>query len=86
MNYQLIMNKKIIALNSRDKRDLQKRLQEILNDMNTEETKDLLRTSIQLSIEVAKIRVKEKFTPKKYKKYVVTSGYKEYSTKVIQKT
>lgn len=62
------MNKKIIALNSHDKRDFQKRLQEILNDMNTVETKDLLRTSIQHSIEAAKIRVKEKFTPKKYKK------------------
>ena len=73
--------KKVIVLNSRDKRDIQKRLQEILNDMNTdgmamfngedemdEETKDLLRTSIQHSIEVAKIRAKEKFTPKKYKK------------------
>lgn len=36
--------------------------------MNTEETKDLLRTFLQHSIEVAKIRVKEKFTPKKYKK------------------
>ena len=73
--------KKVVALNSRDKRDIQKRLQEILNDMNTdgmamfngedemdEETKDLLRTSIQHSIEVAKIRAKEKFTPKKYKK------------------
>lgn len=51
--------KKIIALNSRDKRDLQKRLQEILNDMNTEETKDFLRTSLQHSIEAAKIRAKE---------------------------
>ncbi|MDN0046565.1 helix-turn-helix transcriptional regulator [Megasphaera hexanoica] len=68
-------------LNSRDKRDIQKRLQEILDDMNSdgmamfngdtemdEETKELLRASIESSVRLAKIRAKEKFTPKKYKK------------------
>ena len=33
-----------------------------------EETKELLRASIESSVRLAKIRAKEKFTPKKYKK------------------
>ena len=68
-------------LSAKNERDIQKRLQEILDDMNSdgmamfngdtemdEETKELLRASIESSVRLAKIRAKEKFTPKKYKK------------------
>lgn len=68
-------------LNSRDERDIQKRLNAILDDMDNDgmamfngdaeldaETKELLKASIENSVRLAKIRAKEKFTPKKYKK------------------
>lgn len=68
-------------LSIKNKRDIQRRLQEILNDINSdgmamfngdtemdEETKELLSASIENSVRLAKIRAKEKFTPKKYKK------------------
>lgn len=69
------------TLNARDKRDIQKRLNAILADMDNDgmamfngdtelddETKELLKASIENSVRLAKIRAKEKFTPKKYKK------------------
>lgn len=68
-------------LTKRDERDIQKRLKAILEDMDNdgmamfngdaemdEETRELLRVSIENSVRLAKIRAKEKFTPKKYKK------------------
>jgi transcriptional regulator with XRE-family HTH domain len=68
-------------LNSRNERDIQKRLNAILSDMDADgmamfngdeemdlETKELLKASIENSVRLAKIRAKEKFTPKKYKK------------------
>nr|DAL55728.1 MAG TPA_asm: Repressor protein CI [Caudoviricetes sp.] len=67
-------------LSKKNERDIQKRLQSILDDINEdgmamfngdsemdEETKALLRASIETSVRLAKIRAKEKFTPKKHK-------------------
>lgn len=69
------------TLNSKDEKDIQKRLQSILDDLDSnaalsfyngdqemdEETANLLRISLESSIRLAKERAKEKFTPKKYK-------------------
>lgn len=66
----------------RVERDIQKRLQSILDDLNSDaglafynggeemddETKDLLRLSLETSIRTAKRLSQEKFTPKKYRK------------------
>ncbi|MDY5481950.1 MAG: helix-turn-helix transcriptional regulator [Veillonella caviae] len=66
---------------SHTERDIQKRLQSILDDMNSdaglafyngdeemdEETKELLKISLETSIRTAKKLAQEKFTPKKYK-------------------
>lgn len=71
-----------IILTPKDERDIQKRLQSILDDLNSnaalnfyngdqkmdEETKELLKISLENSIRTAKIRAKENFTPKKYRK------------------
>ncbi|WP_127059062.1 helix-turn-helix domain-containing protein [Veillonella ratti] len=65
----------------KDERDIQKRLQNILDDLDDksalnffngdeemdEETKELLRISLESSIRLAKSRAKQKFTPNKYK-------------------
>lgn len=69
------------SLNKKDERDIQKRLQNILDDLDDkaalnfyngdeemdEETKELLRISLESSIRLAKSRAKQKFTPNKYK-------------------
>lgn len=66
----------------RIERDIQKRLQSILDDLNSDaglafynggeemddETKDLLKLSLETSIRTAKRLSQEKFTPKKYRK------------------
>lgn len=66
---------------AKDERDIQKRLQNILDDLDDnatlnfyngdeemdEETKELLRISLESSIRLAKSRAKQKFTPNKYK-------------------
>ena len=70
------------SLTRKDGRDIQKRLQSILDDLNSDaalsfyngdqemddETKELLKVSLEQSIRTAKIRAKKKFTPNKYKK------------------
>lgn len=70
------------GLTRKDERDIQKRLQSILDDLNSDaalsfyngdqemddETKELLKVSLEQSIRTAKICAKEKFTPNKYKK------------------
>lgn len=69
------------VLNSRDERDIAKRLEAALNDLeNTQdglmfsgeplddETRELLKVSLENSIRIAKINAKQKFTPKKYRK------------------
>mgnify|MGYP000934082311 FL=1 len=67
--------------NSKDERDIQKKLQSILDDLDSsaalsfyngdqemdEDTKNLLRISLENSIRLAKERAKQKFTPNKYK-------------------
>ena len=67
--------------NNKDERDIQKRLQSILDDLDSnaalsfyngdqemdEDTKSLLRISLENSIRLAKERAKQKFTPNKYK-------------------
>ena len=68
-------------LMSKDERDIQKRLQSILDDLDSntalsfynddqemdEDTKNLLRISLENSICLAKERAKQKFIPNKYK-------------------
>ena len=70
-----------LELSSKDERDIQKRIQSIVDELNAnaalsfyngdqemdEETASLLRISLESSIRLAKERAKEKFTPKKYK-------------------
>ena len=70
------------SFTKKDERDIQKRLQNIIDDLDDnatlnfyngdeemdEETKELLRISLESSIRLAKSRAKQKFTPNKYKK------------------
>lgn len=70
----------IMSLNKKDERDIAKRLEDTLTDLDTddalmfygdpldEETRDLLRISLENSIRIGKINAKQKFTPKKHKK------------------
>lgn len=68
-------------LNKRDERDIAKRLDAMLYDLENQQdalmfngealddtTKELLKASLENSLRVAKINAKEKFTPKKYRK------------------
>lgn len=67
-------------LNTRDKRDIAKKLEELLNEVaNTQdalmfdgeplddESRELFKTSLENSLQIAKIMAKKKFTPKKYR-------------------
>lgn len=67
-------------LTRKDERDISKRLEKTLEDLeNSQEalmfdgvvldnnTKELLKASLENSLRIAKIHAKEKFTPKKYK-------------------
>ena len=70
------------ALNRKDERDILKKLDSILSEMNStdalmfdgeevtmdEESVELLKSSLENSIRLAKKLAKEKYTPKKYKK------------------
>lgn len=68
------------TLTQRDNRDIAKRLERTLSDLESsqealmfsgepldEETKELLKASLENSIRIAKINAKQKFTPKKYR-------------------
>ncbi len=68
-------------LTPRDERDIAKRLEATLNDLENsqdglmfsgdpldDETRELLKASLENSIRIAKINAKQKFTPKKYRK------------------
>ncbi len=68
------------VLTKKDNRDIAKRLERTLSDLENsqealmfsgepldEETKELLKASLENSIRIAKINAKQKFTPKKYK-------------------
>ena len=68
-------------LNEKDKRDIQKQLQEMIDDLSSngalafskedgdmdEHTKELLIMSLENSLHIAKREAKKKFTPKKYR-------------------
>lgn len=68
------------TLTPKDERDISKRLEKTLEDLENsqealmfdgvvldENTKELLKASLENSLRIAKIHAKEKFTPKKYR-------------------
>lgn len=68
-------------LNKRDERDIAKRLENALADLENsqealmfsgepldDETRELLKASLENSIRIAKINAKQKYTPKRYRK------------------
>ena len=70
-----------IKFTARDERDIEKRLERTLEDLEAsqnglmfsgepldDETRELLKISLENSIRIAKLNAKEKFTPKKYRK------------------
>lgn len=70
--------KKEITLTPKDERDISKKLDETLNQLESsdglmfdgealdDETKELLKISIENAIRTAKVTAKKKYTPKKY--------------------
>lgn len=68
------------ALNSRDKRDIAKDLEEMMTHLDStgdlmfdgdpmsDEARATIRAAMQLGLEAAKLKNKERFTPNKYKK------------------
>ena len=71
---------KTIELNKKDERDIAKRLEQTLDQLESDQnglmfsgeplddqTRELLKASLQNSITIAKINAKQKFTPKKYR-------------------
>lgn len=78
-DYLLGREEKKLELNARDKRDIAKSLEEIMGNLDKEgvtayggkiddEHKELYRTAIQNALEIIKLKNKETYTPKKYKK------------------
>lgn len=75
------LEKKEVSLTPKDERDIAKRLEDTLADLESnqealmfsgepldDETRELLKASLENSIRIAKINAKQKFTPKKYRK------------------
>lgn len=72
-------NNSATMLNKRDENDIAKRLESTMADLDAdealmfsgepldEETRELLKASLENSIRIAKINAKQKFTPKKYR-------------------
>ena len=73
-------NKPDKILNAKDEKDIAKRLESTLSDLESQqealmfsgeplddETRELLKASLENSIRIAKINAKQKYTPKKYK-------------------
>lgn len=69
------------VLNKKDEKDIAKRLEQTLDQLESDqdglmfsgeplddETRELLKASLENSITIAKINAKQKFTPKKYRK------------------
>ena len=69
-----------MSLTSKDKRDIAKRLENTLADLEEsqetlmfsgqpldDETRELLKASLEHSLQIAKINAKQKFTPQKYR-------------------
>lgn len=76
------------VLTRRDERDIAKRLDMILGDLGDaeaslmfdgepidDETRELLRISLQNQLEISKRIAKQKFTPKKYRKWNRGAAY-----------
>ncbi|MEK0285958.1 helix-turn-helix transcriptional regulator [Caldifermentibacillus hisashii] len=73
-------NNKLPELTAKDKKDIAKQLERILEAMDSdtglafdgepmdEETKELVKTAIKSNLELTKQLAKQKFTPKKYRK------------------
>lgn len=75
------IEKKETSLTPKDERDIARRLENTLADLENsqeglmfsgepldDETRELLKASLENSIRIAKINAKQKFTPKKYRK------------------
>ena len=72
-------NDSVPALNKKDEKDIAKKLDETLGQLESsdglmfdgevldEETKELLKISLENALRTAKVTAKKKFTPKKYK-------------------
>lgn len=68
------------ALNERDRRDIAKNLEQMLSDLESngdlmfdgdpmcDEARASIRHALQMGLEIAKVKNKERFTPKKYRK------------------
>ena len=73
-------NQKLPLLNQKDEKDIAKKLENILESMETdtalafdgepmdEETRELVRAAIESNLKLTKQLAKRKFTPKKYRK------------------
>lgn len=72
--------KKAPTLTKKDERDIARKLDEIMNDLEnsgtlmfdgdpmSDEARESMRAAIKLGLEAAKLKNKERFTPKKYRK------------------
>lgn len=80
--YDKLSNENLPKLNKKDKKDISKILDALVNDLDgkgavafyngdeelDDETRALIAQSLKVSAVIAKQKAKEKFTPKKYKK------------------
>jgi|GEM_PF-63011 len=80
MGWEDSESQSIPTLNKKDERDIAKRLEQTLDQLESDQdglmfsgeplddqTRELLKASLQNSITIAKINAKQKFTPKKYR-------------------
>jgi transcriptional regulator with XRE-family HTH domain len=80
MGWEDSESQSIPILNKKDERDIAKRLEQTLDQLESDQdglmfsgeplddqTRELLKASLQNSITIAKINAKQKFTPKKYR-------------------
>lgn len=78
---ELLEENDAVTLTLRDERDIAKRLESALSDLEDQqealmfsgeplddETRELLKASLENSLRIAKINAKQKYTPKKYRK------------------
>lgn len=80
MGWEDSESQSVPILNKKDERDIAKRLEQTLDQLESDQdglmfsgeplddqTRELLKASLQNSITIAKINAKQKFTPKKYR-------------------
>lgn len=80
-NQELSETEKAPALTKKDERDIEKRLEAMIGDLEgnadglmfsgepmDEETRELLKMSLRNQLEISKRLAKQKYTPKKYRK------------------